>query len=84
MHVQADFALIDVRLLVGEHEFDRVFDGEDVQRLARVDVVEHRGDGRRFAGAGDAGEDDQPFGKVAQFFDARRQAQVLRSSGSWC
>ncbi len=47
--IQADFALVDVRLLVGEDEFDGVLDGEDVQRLAVVDVVDHRGDGRAFA-----------------------------------
>ena len=31
-HVDADFALVDDRLLVREHEFDRVFDRQDVQR----------------------------------------------------
>ena len=47
--VQADLALVDVRLLVGEGELDRVLDGEDVQRLALVDVVEHGGDGGALA-----------------------------------
>ena len=63
-HVQADLALVDVRLAVGERELDRVLDGQDVQRLAVVDVVEHRGDRGRLAGPGDAGEDDHPFAKL--------------------
>ena len=48
-HVEADFALVDDGFLVGEHELDRVFDGQNVQRFALVDVVEHRGDGRALA-----------------------------------
>ena len=79
--VQADLALVDVRLLVGEGELDRVLDGEDVQRLALVDVVEHGRDGRALAGAGDAGEDDQPFGEVAQLLDASAAGPGPRSWG---
>ena len=78
-HVQADLALVDVRLLVGEGELDRVLDGEDVQRLAFGDVVEHGGDGGALAGAGDAGQDDQAFGEVAQLLDAVGQAEVLEA-----
>ena len=44
--IQADLALIDVRHLVGEDELDRVLDGQDVQRLRGVDVIEH---GRRWS-----------------------------------
>ena len=64
-------------LLVGEGELDRVLDGEDVQRLAFVDVIEHGGDGRALAAAGDAGQDDQAFGELAQLLDGRRQAELL-------
>src|SRR5205823_13409053 len=77
--VQADLALVDDRLLVDEGELDGVLDGEDVQRLALVEVVEHRGDGRALAGAGDAGRDDQSFGIIAQLLDAGRQTELLET-----
>ena len=56
--VDADLALVDDRLVVLEREFDRVLDGDDVQPLALVDVLEHRGDRRDLARSGDAGQDD--------------------------
>ena len=55
-HVQADLALIDQALVFGEDEFDRVFERENVLAIPVVDPVEHRGDRRALAGAGDAGE----------------------------
>src|SRR5207244_5946635 len=75
--IQADLALVDVGLLVGVGEFDGVFDGENVQRLACVDVVEHRGDGGGFAAAGHAGEDDHALVEVAQLLDTGRQAELF-------
>ena len=54
--VEADLALVDQALVFGEHEFDRVFEREDVLAVALVDQVEHRGDRRALAGAGDAGQ----------------------------
>ena len=75
--VEADLALVDDRLLVGEDELDRVLDGQDVHRFALVDVVEHRGDGGALAAAGDAGQDDHALVEVAELLDRRRQAQLL-------
>ncbi len=76
LHIDVDLALIDHRLFVGEHIFDRIFDGEDVHRLALVDVIEHAGDRCRFAGAGDAREDDHALIVMAQLFNRRRQVQA--------
>src|SRR5262249_28917656 len=77
--IQADFALIDHRLLVGEGEFDRVFDGQDVQGFPLVDVVKHGGNGGALAAAGDTGQDDQPFRKITQLFNTGRQAQLFEA-----
>ncbi len=52
--VAPDFALRDVRHLVPMEELDRVLDGDDVDATVAVDVVEHRRERGRFAGAGDA------------------------------
>ena len=58
-------------------ELDRVFDREDVQPLALVDVVEHRGDRRALARAGDAGQDDHPLVVLTDLGQDRREMEVL-------
>src|SRR5262249_29122429 len=63
--VQADLTLVDVGFLVGEHEFNRVFHREDVERFTFVDVIEHRGNRRAFARSGDARQNDQALIVVA-------------------
>ena len=50
-------------------EFDRIFDCHDVRCPRRVDVVDHRGQGRALAAAGRAGDQHQP----ALLFGHRRQ-----------
>lgn len=65
--IHSDFALVDDTLVVGEREFDWVFEGEDVFMVSVVDPVEHRSDGGAFAGARDAGEQDHALVKVAEF-----------------
>jgi hypothetical protein len=73
----ADFALVDDRLLVLEHELDRVFDCEDVYPLVLVDVLEHRRDCRALAATGHAREDDQALIELAQLLHDRRQEQLF-------
>ena len=75
--VDADLALIDDALIVLEGEFDRVLDRDDVAALALVDVLEHRGDGRGLAAAGDAGQDDDPLVVAGDLAEDRRQAEAL-------
>ena len=47
----ADLALVDQAFLGVVYEFDRVFDRQDMRMLVFVDVVDHRRQRRRFAGA---------------------------------
>ena len=39
--IAVQLALMNDRLLVAMHEFDRIFDGEDVIRLGLVDLIEN-------------------------------------------
>ena len=82
--VEADLALVDQALVFGEHEFDRVFEREDVLAVAVVDPVEHRGDRRALAGAGDAGQQDHALIVVAELLDRRRQVQALEVGNRSC
>ena len=52
--IEADLALVDQALVFGERELDGVFERQDVLAVVVVDPVEHRGDRRALARAGDA------------------------------
>ena len=54
-------------------ELDGVFDGHDVFRPHRVDAVDHGGERRRFAGAGDAGDQHQATALFADLLNNFRQ-----------
>ena len=82
--VDADLALIDDALVVLEGEFDRVFDGDDVAAFASVDIVEHRGDRRRLARAGDAGQDHDALIVAGDLAHDRRAGRAPRNRGSTC
>ena len=75
LDIHADLALIDQALVVGEGEFDGVFQGQDMLAVVVVDPVQHRGDGGALAGAGDAGQEDHPLAVAAEFFQRRGQVQ---------
>jgi hypothetical protein len=75
--VRADLALIDDRELVLVQVFDRVLERDDVPRLGRVDVVDHRGQSGRLARSGRTGEEDDPSRLVGQPADDVGQAEVL-------
>ncbi len=75
--VGADLALVDDAGLVRVQELDGVFDGDDVLVPLAVDLVEHRGQRRRLAGAGRAGDEDESARAVAELRDDRGQAQLV-------
>ena len=76
-HVHPDFALVDEGLGLGEHEFDGIFEREDVFVVVVVDPIEHRGDGRALTGAGDAGQQNHPLVELAKIDHRRWQVQSL-------
>ncbi len=77
VHVDADLALVDRRLLVLVVELDRVFDRDDVVVDVVVDVVDHRGQRRGLARAGRPGDEQQPARPHDQALEDLRQAELL-------
>jgi hypothetical protein len=75
--VHADLALVDDRLLVLVQELDRVLDRHDVPGPRRVDVVDHRGQRRRLARAGGAGEQHDAALLLGQLADDGRQLELV-------
>ena len=75
--VDADLTLVDRRFFVVVIEFDRVLDRDDVVVDVGVQVVDARGQGRRFAGTRRAGDEDQPPGTEDQVVHDRRRAELL-------
>src|SRR6185436_766275 len=65
IHVQ--FALMDGGHFMRMHEFDGIFDGDDVFGLGGVDEIYDSGKGRRFAGAGWAGNEDDAVLQLDDF-----------------
>ena len=57
--VASDFALADIGAAGAEGVFDGALDGDDVTGLGLVDLLDQRGEGRGFAGAGGAADEDQ-------------------------
>ena len=72
------FALIDQALLVLVDELDRILDRDDVIVARLVDVVDHRAERRRLAGAGRSGHEHEPLVQLAELQDVRRQPELLR------
>ena len=77
--VDPDLALVDDAVVVLVEDLDRVFDGDDVLPARLVDVIDDRGEGRRLAGAGRAGDEHEPSVLVGHRLDARRHPQVLEA-----
>jgi len=71
--VGADFALVDDRVLVGVQVLDRVLERDDVAGPSPVDVIDHRRQRRALAGAGGAGDEDDPALLFCQRADHVRQ-----------
>ena len=74
--VAADLALVDQAARRSVHEFDGVFDGDDVVAPVVGGVAQHGGQGGGFARAGGAGDENQALGAHGQFAEDGRQAQL--------
>ena len=75
--VLADLALVDDAPLVVVQELDRILDRDDVIGARAVDLVDDRGERRRLARAGRAGDEDEPARLRRQLVEARRKAELL-------
>ena len=70
------FALIDHAILIHVHEFDWVFDGQDVVVPFGIDLVNHGGEGSGFARSRRAGDQHQAARLVAHFAHYRGKPQL--------
>ena len=77
LRVGVQLALVDQRGLVLVQVFDRVLDRQDVRLLGQVDPIDHRGERRRLAAAGRAGDEHEAARAIGQLGEHRRQAQFL-------
>ena len=75
--ILAQLALADRRLAVFVEKFDRIFQRHDVDLLALVQLVQHRGQRRRLAGAGSAGHQNDAVLLSHDFAKDRRQLQFF-------
>ncbi len=66
LYVGTDLALLDDAHGGAEPELDRVLDGNDHARTGAADALDHRGQRRGRAGAGDAGDEDEPLLALAE------------------
>ena len=73
--VDADLDLLDQALAMRMLVLDRIFDRDDVPRVAMVDLVDQRRQRRRLAGTGRTADEHQPARQTRERFDVRRQVQ---------
>ena len=71
------FALIDERAFVRVQKLDRVFEGEDVNLLGFVQLIQQRGERSRLAAASRAGDEDDAVFLLHHLPKNRRQAERI-------
>jgi hypothetical protein len=74
--VEPHFALVDDAVDVRVDDLDGVLDRDDVLLPRPVDVTEHRGERRRLAAAGSAGDEHEPAVLLRQPLHAGREAEA--------
>ena len=77
--IDSDLPLCHQAIAVIVHEFDRVFDGDDVAMGISVTVVHHRCQRSRFTGAGTTDKNHQPALGHRDILQNRWQAQFLET-----
>ena len=79
MRVRVQLALIDDAVFVLMEELHRIFNRDDVLVPLAIDLVDHRRERRRFAGAGRAGDEHESARLIADLLDHLRQPELLES-----
>src|SRR4029077_1751967 len=75
--VAVQLALVNGGLFVLMQKLNGILDSEDVKGLFHVHFVDDCSDRGRFAGAGGAGHQDNAVFQLHDFFEARRQLEVI-------
>ena len=79
--IVAEFALVEGRFARRMHEFDRIFQRDDVHRLRFVDLIEKGRERRRLAAAGRAGDQNQARFFLRDLFENGREFETLKTLG---
>ncbi len=78
--ILSELALIEERLFVRMEKLDRIFQGQNVNLLRQVQLIQHRGERRRFSAAGGARHENDPVLLLDHFLEDRRE---LRGPRGW-
>ena len=79
MRVGVQLALIDDAVFVLMEKLHRIFDRDDVLMGLAIDLVDHRGERRRFARAGRSGHENETARPRADFLYDRRETEILEA-----
>ena len=74
--VEPHFTLVDDAAAVRVQDLDRVLDRDDVLASRSIDVVEHRSERRRLAGAGGACHEHEPAALLGEPRDTGREPEL--------
>ena len=80
VEIVPEFALIEGGPTSRMNELDRILQGHDMDRLFLVNLVQDRGQCRRLAAAGGAGDEDESRFFPGDFLKNRRQSKGWRVS----
>jgi hypothetical protein len=80
--VDADFDLLDDAALVHVVVFDRILDGDDVPRIASIDLPDERGGGRGLARSGRAADQHQATRERRENTDVVREVKIRQPRDS--
>ena len=75
--ILSELALIEERLLVRMQKLDRVLQGQNMNFLRHVELVQHRGERRRFSAAGGARHENDAVLFLDHFPEDRRQPELI-------
>src|SRR5690606_14831246 len=59
------------------HELDRILEADDVEAAMRVQMIDHRRECRRLAGAGRTGDEHHALVQIAETGDDGRKVQAV-------
>lgn len=76
--VLSDFTLVDQAFLFREHEFDRIFEREDMLVVVLINPVQHRRDRRGLAGTRHASEQHHSLAVLAEFVQNGGNVQLFK------
>src|SRR2546423_6415992 len=75
--MNTDLAVLHEAVLAAMHEFNRILHRDDVVVPLEVGEVHHGGKGGGFSRAGGAGNQNETFLQKGEFFQYRRQSQIV-------